>query len=80
MAANGKTEIVRRRLAVLGRVEGRREGQSRPPPWGLAALGSPEAGIIDFGGPTCNQSGRVSRRRAWEACKLQRRRNVVVAK
>jgi hypothetical protein len=31
MAANGKTEIVRRRLAVLSRVEGRREGQSRRP-------------------------------------------------
>ena len=37
---NGKTEIVRRRLAVLGRVEGRCEGQSRRPPWGLAALGA----------------------------------------
>jgi hypothetical protein len=35
---NGRTEIDRRRLAVLGRMEGRRGGQPRRPPWGLAAF------------------------------------------
>jgi hypothetical protein len=30
----------RRPIAVLRRVEGRRGGQPRRPPWGLAALGA----------------------------------------